>query len=327
MRIYTLKHFSLFLLISLFLACTKDKDSNTIPIPNTVSFEPILSAYQIFDGDMKLLQPSSAYHEVELSSHLFVNYAKKQRLIKVPDGTKLKKLDQGLPEFPEGTIIVKTFYYYHDETNPSLGKQIIETRLLIKQEEQWNVATYIWNTEQTEAYLKNNGQSKTISWVNKQGVSKTITYEVPSQEDCATCHQFAGEVAPIGPQLSNMNIEVTRNGMTINQLEYFQSIGIMDQFDHTSIPVMPDYFDETFTLEERGRAYFELNCAHCHNPEGFCSQKSLDFRYITPIGSTNIINKKGNIVKKMDEGQMPLIGISTLDEEGILLVKNYLISL
>lgn len=323
----TLKTLTLLLLSCIMFSCSKDSEYIDIPIPNTVTFKKALSSYGIYQGEMKKMIPSAGYHEVELSSHLFVNYAHKQRLIKLPEGSTMTKLDGGLPDFPEGTILVKTFYYNTNENAPEQGRQIIESRLLIKSNSEWNVATYEWNTEQTEAILKNNGGSKTVSWTNKNGELKTIQYHIPSQQDCATCHQLAGKVAPIGPQLMNMNIDVVRNGITKNQLQYFQELGLLNAFDHSTIPLLPDYFDDTFTLEERGRAYFELNCAHCHNPDGYCSKKPFDFRYITPIENTNIVPKKGPIQSVMQKGKMPLIGISTLDKEGLELVNQYLNSL
>ncbi|MCP2937417.1 hypothetical protein NK983_32460, partial [Salmonella enterica subsp. enterica serovar Typhimurium] len=81
------------------------------------------------------------------------DYAEKQRLIKIPVGTKINALDDGLPNFPDGSIIVKTFYYYNNKKDTARGKRIMETRLLIKHVGKWNAATYIWNQDQTDAKL------------------------------------------------------------------------------------------------------------------------------------------------------------------------------
>ena len=76
---------------------------------------------------MSNLAPSSQFHTYNIASTLFTDYAEKLRLIKIPTGTKLQTNGDGLLQFPDGTVIAKTFYYYNDVSNPSLGKKIIET--------------------------------------------------------------------------------------------------------------------------------------------------------------------------------------------------------
>ena len=79
-------------------------------------------------------------------------------MIKSPDGSI---------QFPDGTVLTKTFFYADDERDPSLGRRIIETRLLIKESSTWNVATYVWNQEQTAATLELNGITTQVSWINE----------------------------------------------------------------------------------------------------------------------------------------------------------------
>ena len=110
----------------------------------TNQFQQNLSTYNIYHGNPEDLTPTADYHLFKLGSSLYVNQAEKQRLIKLPAGTQMTKNGNGLPNFPDGTILVKTFYYYVDERDPALGKQLIETRLLEKQAGVWNAATYVW---------------------------------------------------------------------------------------------------------------------------------------------------------------------------------------
>lgn len=315
------------ILVNLF-SCVKDEET-TIPAPKTIEFNLLLSDYNIYDGNLSDLIPASDYHILELNASLFVNYAQKQRLIKLPVGTKMTYDGDDLPIFPEGTILVKTFYYFNNESNPSSGKRIIESRLMIKSLGEWNVATYIWNSSQTEATLDFNGLTTDVSWIDKSGVSKTTKYKIPSEKNCVTCHQSYSQVKPLGPKLRNLNMTVVRNSNTINQLQYLQSSGLIDNFDHNSIATLANYKDLTQPLERRGRAYLEMNCAHCHNPGGFskAKNKGYDFRYTTPIGQTKILGKQAKIKKEMGSGDMPYIGTSIRDEEGYQLVQDYLNSL
>lgn len=315
------------LLIGFSISCSNDP--GYIKAPSTVNFEPVLAAYNIYRGNPTDLIPTSGFERIELSSSLFVNYAQKQRLVKLPPGGEITKLDNGVPSFPNGTILVKTFYYFKDDRDPNLGKQLIETRLLIKAADQWNVATYVWNDVQTEAHLKLDGLTKSVSWTTANGQARTVSYKVPSERDCTTCHQTAASVMPLGPTLTNMNKEVQRNGQTINQLLYFQNKGLLSNFDHHSVPSLPNYLDQQRSIQERGRAYLEMNCAHCHNPAGFpkAARKRYDFRYTTPIGTTRILDKKSKIINGISSGEMPWIGTTVVDQEGLQIVKTYINSL
>src|SRR5258705_12775464 len=108
------------------------KDDVEGPDANTAGFLPQLSAYHIFKGNPQNLVPEAGFHAYTLATSLFTDYAEKQRLIRLPAGTKMTKIDEDLPDFPDSTIIVKTFFYYNDKRDTTKGRRIIETRLLIK---------------------------------------------------------------------------------------------------------------------------------------------------------------------------------------------------
>lgn len=292
----------------------------------TVEFEKTLSAYNIFDGEAFELIPNSDFHLLELSSPLFTDYAHKQRLVKVPVGTKIEKgMDENL-DFPNGTILVKTFFYYQDERNINSGKNIIESRLLIKQDSKWNAATYIWNENQSDALLDYNGAEMDVSWIDNSGINLSTRYQIPSQNDCGTCHQSNSKLTPLGPNLRNLNREVERNQMKINQITHLQEMGVLNDFPVGSISQIVNYTDSTISLDLRARAYLAMNCAHCHNPSGWekSGQRRFDFSYETPLSQSGISSKKDQILRNMENGRMPFIGTSMKDEEGIELIKDYL---
>jgi len=56
-------------------------------------------------------------------------------------------------DFENGSVLIKNFYYPKDFRKPEQQKKIIETRLLIKENDAWKPLNYIWNEEQTEAIL------------------------------------------------------------------------------------------------------------------------------------------------------------------------------
>ena len=69
-------------------------------------------------------------------------------------------------DFPEGSALIKTFYYPIDERNPDLGKQLLETRLLLRKKDGWEGVSYAWNAEQNEAYKKIAGKTINASWID-----------------------------------------------------------------------------------------------------------------------------------------------------------------
>lgn len=293
--------------------------------PETIVFEQSLSAYNIYKGTPKNLIPSGDFHLLELSSILFTDHAHKQRLVKLPEGTQMRRLAEGSLDFPDGAILVKTFYYYLDERDTSLGKNIIESRVLIKKSNTWNIATYVWNEQQTDASLELNGADQHLSWINLNGSELSTKYHVPSQNECITCHQSNSARVPIGPGLRNLNRTVLRNGRSQNQLSHLQSSGLLSDFEISLVPEIVDYNDRAASIMERGRAYLDLNCAHCHNPTGWdaSSERDFDFRYETELNQTGILHEKDRILEAVNKGEMPFIGTTILDHKGISLINQF----
>jgi uncharacterized repeat protein (TIGR03806 family) len=306
-----------------FVLYSCDEDG-LAPDENTIGFAPRISDYNIFTGDPSALMPSEGFEGYELSTELFSDYARKQRLIKLPSGTTMRALGEGLPEFPDSTILVKTFYYFNDARDTAKGRRILETRLIVKAQQKWNVATYVWNEEQNDAFLLTTGVNTTVNWIDEKGRGKVVSYHIPSNRECASCHHSSGSVLPIGPKLRNLNINVWRNSDLVNQLSYFASLDILDQIDPAQVETLPKWDDTSLDLEGRARAYLDVNCAHCHSKNGQATDSNLLLNYETPFSETRIQNRKGGIHKQMREGEMPQIGTTVVHEEAIELIRSYI---
>lgn len=304
----------------------------TIPdfdFPTSITFEQNLSTYNIFQGTPNRLEPTEDYHLLELSSILYSDYAKKQRLVKVPDGMKMTKQADGTINFPDGTILVKTFYYYNDERDTTLGKRVIESRLLIKESDTWNIATYVWNEAQTDARLLLTGLDTPVNWINAKGTSRSTLYHVPDENECIACHQANNNMIPLGTTLRNLNRTVIRNSSSFNQIKHLQAVGVLKNFNINTVPQIVDYNDVSTSLANRARAYLDLNCAHCHNPDAWeeAATEDLDFRYENTLNQTGILQATRDIERLVLDGEMPFIGTTLLDEEGVNLIVDYLESL
>ena len=313
---------SVFIFLAFVLySCDED---GLAPDENTIGFAPRISDYNIFMGDPSALKPSEGFELYELSTELFSDYARKQRLIKLPSGTTMHALGEGLPEFPDSTILVKTFYYFNDARDTAKGRRILETRLIVKAQQKWNVATYVWNEEQNDALLLTTGVNTTVNWIDEKGKGKVVSYHIPSNRECASCHNSSGSVLPIGPKLRNLNINVWRSSGLVNQLSYFVSLGILDPIDPDRVETLPKWDDTSLDLEGRARAYLDVNCAHCHSKNGHAIDSNLLLNYEVPFSETRIQNRKGAIHKQMREGEMPQIGTTVVHEEAVELIRSYI---
>jgi uncharacterized repeat protein (TIGR03806 family) len=315
---------SLLLFLLLLSSCGNDA---LIAPQNNLVFPARLSEYGIFQGSMQSLVPSERFVLYTLPAALFTDYAEKQRLIALPEGTRLTVINDDLPDFPDGTVLVKTFFYFNDKRDTTKGKRIIETRLLVKSGTQWSVATYRWNSEQTEAMLITSGFDTNVDWIDADGVGRTAAYHIPNNRECATCHQSNGTILPIGPKMRNLNISSTRNGVTVQQLHHFQHKGLLANVETLRVGSVPRLDDQSVSLQERSRAYLDINCAHCHNTTGYASNQGLHLRYSTPLGETGIAANRNEILTRMRNGSMPLLGTTLSDKEGIKLLTAYFNSL
>ena len=253
--------------------CQPGKNGITIPD------EPYqrLSEYNFFEGILSDLNPSDGVLPYDLNSPLFSDYAYKARFVWMPEGTSAKYTTEQSLDFPDKTVLIKNFYYLHDERDPLKGKNIIETRLLINKEGKWDALTYIWNEEQTDAELEVIGGIQEIGWVNKQGNKQLINYIIPNKNQCKSCHLTGKEQIPIGPKVRNLNKTYEYPDGRMNQLEKWSAVGYLSGYDATDDHPKVAIWDEanSGTLHERALSYLDINCGHCHNPNGSANTSGL----------------------------------------------------
>jgi uncharacterized repeat protein (TIGR03806 family) len=163
-------------------------------------------------------------------------------------------------QFPVGTAIVKTFYYPFDERNPLKGRRLMETRVLLHEAKGWVALPYIWNKEQTDAVLEVAGGSDQVSWIDAAGKKQSFEYQVPNMNQCKGCHERSGEMTPIGPSVRQLN-----DG---HQLQHWETAGLLKGLPKDHIPALVNYSDASASLDDRVKAYLDINCAHCHNATG-----------------------------------------------------------
>lgn len=243
-----------------------------------------LSAFRFF-RDAAARQPNAGVTPYDLNTPLYSDGALKFRYVYIPPGQQAQYRDEGVFEFPVGTVLIKTFAFAADMRRPTENVRYLETRLLIRRAGGWTAYPYVWNEAQTEARLSPIGATVPVSFTDEQGQAIALDWVVPNRNQCKGCHDLAGEFTPIGPSARNLNrLFAYPDGdasIVLNQLSHWSGAGLLQGAPNSDgAPRAPNAYDPASgTLEARARAYLDVNCAHCHNPDGPAHTSGLDLRW------------------------------------------------
>lgn len=257
---------------------------------------PNLSDYNLFaDAKNPDDAPNSGGIPYDLNTPLFTDYSSKYRYVFVPEGQKADYSAMESLDFPVGTVLVKTFALPADTSKRGLDNEdLVETRLLIHRETGWTALPYVWNAEKADAVLAKAGaiQAKKVM---HNGESMDFDYVVPSMNQCKQCHQFKPDAdspakfVPIGPKARLLNKDFAYSDGSMNQLLKWQAAGILQGVpDIATIDTVPAYNDgdessvsslSDDALMKTAKGYLDINCAHCHRPEGNASNTGLKLEY------------------------------------------------
>ena len=244
-----------------------------------------LADWKIFkEEDGKLIhEPVAGVFPYDLNTPLFSDYTTKYRFVKLPPNTKAKYDEARVFDFPVGTVIAKTFSYAHDRRDLSKGEKLLETRILARRETGWEAFSYQWNAEQTAATLAIAGATVPSTWIHDDGSTKSLDYIIPDANKCVSCHEEDKQIVPIGPKARHLNRDLAYPEGSENQLTHWSHAGILEGVpsDLQTVPKNAVWNDpSTGSLDERARAYLEINCAHCHHWGGPARNAGLDFRIV-----------------------------------------------
>jgi uncharacterized repeat protein (TIGR03806 family) len=282
-----MKKASLLILIAFFINHFYAVDNDLIL---NEKFPKKLSEFSFFE-DTHAQTPSNGVVPYELISSLFSDYSYKQRWVYIPEGKKASFRKNEVFDFPIGSALIKTFYYPIDERNLSLGKKLMETRLLLRKQNGWEAVSYAWNEDQKEAIIKKAGKTILNNWIDFKGESRSVRYRVPNKNQCKECHANNDAVMPIGPKARNLNKIYDYQDESINQLTKWMQLKYIDNIQ-TELNTPIDWKDETYSLDERVRSYLDINCGHCHISTGGANSTGL-YLDLTETRPTHLgINKK-----------------------------------
>lgn len=269
-----------------------------------------LSSFNLFaDATNPTTGANSDGIPYDLSTPLYTDYATKYRFVFVPDGLSANYSDREVMEFPVGSVLVKTFALPSDTSSRGFtNEELIETRLLIHREAGWVALPYIWNDEKTDAVLSNAGAQFPNKSLVHNGEQIDFIYAVPDRNQCKQCHQLGelqgdelanGKFSPIGPKARFLNYDYEYDAGSQNQLAHWVEAGILAgaPADLTTIDTAPVFSDASFNdlnletmsqaeLEPLAKSYLDINCAHCHRPEGGASNTGFHVEYWRPFSES-----------------------------------------
>jgi putative heme-binding domain-containing protein len=243
---------------------------------------------------------------------------------------------QGKWKYPDNTVLGKTISMPRPD-NPSAVRRI-ETQVLHYDGDTWQPYTYVWNERGDDAHLAED-KSFTIPLDDQR------QWRIFNRTECMVCHTYsAGMILAFEP--AQLDLQCSVDGQSLNQLEYFQALGIFEKTPRRTRPLVSPY-GETADLEWQARCYLHVNCSHCHRRDGG-GAAAIDVRaelarHETGLlderptqGTFNIHNAKVIMpgdpyrsvlfyrMSKAGPGHMPYLGSDSIDPRGIDLIHRWI---
>ncbi len=204
-------------------------------------------------------------------------------------------------QLPDGAVLAQTL---------SFGGKRIETRVIVKQQNDFAGYTYVWNAAQTDAEL-----------ADKAGADIKLADErpwrIPSRAECMMCHS----------REANFSLSLHESQLNHgDQLARWERLGLVrtepppprgrrggegggrfarapDQPEQRTavasslLPRSPNRLrkfsaanDPQATPEERARSYLAVNCAHCHTLNGG-GNSAMNFDWLMPLERMRAIDE------------------------------------
>lgn len=323
------------------------------PQPTPSKFPRKLSESGLFASvkEHRLLPGAIPY---SVNSPLWSDGAFKARWIVIPASeenasSKIKLSDYKGWDFPEETVLVKSFALETEAGNPA-SRRWIETRFLTKQQGEWAGYSYRWNNEQTDAVLVADAGTDDVFPVHTSDGIRQQKWHYPSRTECMVCHSRAAGFT-LGLSTGQMDKPHDYGAHKENQL------AVLEQLELAKKPAKKPKFeplvnphDKTADLTRRAKSYLHANCAQCHVRAGG-GNSQIDLSYGTPLEKMNIIDVKPmhhkfdlpeprliapgepdrsvllHRMKIRGSGQMPQLATFHQDEQAVELLTKWIRSL
>jgi uncharacterized repeat protein (TIGR03806 family) len=296
-------------------------------IPNTTKDDSEMFPRKLSDSGLfadvknhKLVAGAIPY---DVQSPLWSDGAHKERWFVIPtDGTgdtRIEFQNEMGWTFPNGSVLIKSFALDIRKDDRS-ERRWIETRFMVRQQNEWAGYSYRWNDEGTDATLVDSEGVDFVYEVRDTAEAsgfRNQTWHYPSRAECMVCHSRAANYT-LGLQTAQMNKTFVYDGVEENQLTLLERLGFFKvhrpspgqkantdsslpqrSFVNAStflpnlprdLPSLVNPYDATADIDQRARAYLHANCASCHQPAGG-GNASIDLRYQVAMEKCGLIDQ------------------------------------
>jgi uncharacterized repeat protein (TIGR03806 family) len=271
------------------------------------SFPRKLSESGLFDS-VKGHRMKSGVIPYSVNAPFWSDGAHKERFLALPAGERIVfKRTRGW-DFPDKTVLIKSYALEEKEGDPA-SRKWIETRFLTKHAGEWYGYSYVWNEEQTDAVLvEAKGLDKPFTIATPSGPRQQV-WHYPSRSECMVCHSRAQNFVLGLCELQMNKDHDYGNGRIDNQLRTFERLGLLkvdwysEVRDQVKDPVnkpqpgqreprtstllhqppgklkkLVNPYDKTQDLNLRARSWLHTNCSSCHvEAGGGNAQMELEF--------------------------------------------------
>jgi mono/diheme cytochrome c family protein len=313
---------------------------------NAPPFPRRLSETGLFD-DVTAPRPAAGVLAYDINVPGWHDGARGEHWLAAAAGTRLHPADNAPWQFDDGLALVQTL-----ALGTGAVSRRVETRVLLKQENDWVGYTYVWNEGQTDAELAPAAGLRTTLEL-PEGRRPWL---VPSRSDCLVCHSRAASFAL---SLATRQLNRARAGEpAVNQLRWLEQLDLLRTGTNSAAlptppeaaPRYPNLADDAARLEDRARAYLAVNCSHCHVQEGG-GNSLMDMAAWTPLKKARLIDQvpqhgtfnlrdariitaglpsRSVLVSRSAlrlPGQMPPLGTLRPDPEGTRLLSQWISAL
>jgi len=232
------------------------------PLPQTIADFGLFT-----NGQIDQPGPNVYPYNVEVS--LWSDGAAKQRFLYVPPGQTITLDPSGNNQFvfPAGTTLFKHFSRAANNVEP------IETRVIrFNADGTYSMMTYQWAADGTAT------QQPNLTDVAGTDPAEA-RYRIPANQACLLCHYASAGTVLLGSEPNELNFALAGGTNQLDALAQAPIFGPGVLAAAAAISARPNPLDPTLNVGQQARAYMDLNCATCHNPNG--SNSILDLSLAT----------------------------------------------
>lgn len=233
---------------------------------------------------------------------LWSDNADKDRWIALPEGGGITMTDRWGWDFPNETVLMKSFSFDTTAGDPST-KKWVETRIMLKRDNEWVGYSYAWNDQQTDAFLVEAAGHDIELPIREGGRTEKLTWHYPSRTECMVCHTRAANFV-LGISTGELNsTHDYGDGRQRNQLETLEALGVLrtSALPHAArsnrllpkpaseYPALVNPYDPHADLQSRAKSYLHSNCSYCHTEAGG-GNAQIDLAYEVPLDKMKAID-------------------------------------